>query len=217
MNKTAVVIGATGLIGAQLLEKLLRDERYQDVWVLARRSTGIEHPKLKEKIGDLLDDAFWKFEIAVDDVFCCIGTTQAKTSDMQLYKSIDYGVPLQVAHWGLKNGMQKYLVISSMGANKKSRIFYSRIKGQMEDALRKMAIPRLYLLRPSLLLGNRNEFRMGEALGKFFTRVFSPLIPAKYKGIQAETVASAMINLANSTADSVVYESDELRSLGSES
>ncbi len=213
MSKTAVIIGATGLIGGAVLKQLLADERYAKVVVLARKSTGLTHTRLEEVIGNLLDDNFWKLKMLVDEVFCCIGTTQAKTSDMQVYKNIDYGIPVHAAQWGLRSGMQKFLVISSMGASKNSRIFYSRTKGQMEEALRKMAIPRLYILRPSLLLGDRNEFRLGEAVGKFFTKTFSFLIPARYKGIKGETVAQSMVILANSTSQKVIYESEELRSL----
>ncbi|HAD96609.1 MAG TPA: nucleoside-diphosphate sugar epimerase [Cryomorphaceae bacterium] len=215
MSKTAVVIGATGLIGNALLKQLLADERYARIIVLARRNTGLESEKLEELTGDLLDQDFWKSipRVQAEDVFCCIGTTRAKTSDMQEYKNIDYGIPLQAAHWGLKNGLQKFVVISSIGADKNSRVFYTRTKGQMEEALRKLSIPRLYILRPSVLMGHRNEFRFGEAVGKILTKAFSWLLPGRYKGIKGQTVAQAMIILANSTSGQAVYESEEIRSL----
>lgn len=211
--KRAVVIGATGLVGHTLLMQLLADERYSKVLVLGRRSVDYKHDKLEERLGDLLSDEYWKFTWAVDEVFCCVGTTRSKTSDMGVYKQIDYGIPVHSAQWAIKNGVGRYLVISSIGADKKSRIFYSRVKGQMEEALRKMAFPRLYILRPSIILGHREERRIGESIGKFLTRTFSFLLPSRYKGIHARSIAAAMIALANSTSNEVVYESDELRKL----
>lgn len=214
MNKRAVVIGATGLVGHKLLLKLLADPRYEKILVPGRRTAGVEHDKLEEITGDLLDPDFWHFEWHTDEVFCCVGTTRAKTSDMGEYKQIDFGIPIHSAQWAIKNGAAKFLVISSIGANKNSHLFYSRIKGQMEEALHKMAIPRLYILRPSIIMGHRNEQRTGEIIGKILTRAFSFLIPSRYKGIEADTIAGAMINLANSTEEKVVYESDELRKFG---
>lgn len=212
MNR-AVLLGATGLVGGHLLDMLLEDVKYDEVLVLGRNSTGRNHSKLKERLGDLLDDDFFKKPIECEHMYCCVGTTQSKTSDLTIYKHIDYGIPIHAATAGLRGGMQKFLVISSIGANPKSTMFYSRTKGQMEEALRKMSIPRLHIFRPSLLLGERKENRMGEKIGIMLNKVFGWAFPAKYKGISAQKVAFAMHAVATSISDKEVYQSDEIRKL----
>ncbi len=216
MSKKAVVIGATGLVGKHLLEYLLEDDFYSAVTVYARKPLEKENPKLTQIIGDLLDDDFFGDCIEADHTFCCIGTTQSKTPDLSLYKNIDYGIPVRVAQMGLKGGMDKFLVISSMGANEKSHLFYPRVKGQMEKALRKMGIPHLHIFRPSLILGKRDEFRVGEKLGIFLYKIFGFLIPAKYKGIQATTIARAMQKIAKGNYSQTVYLSHEIQKAGSD-
>ncbi len=213
MINRAVLLGATGLVGGHLLDILLEEDTYDEVLVVGRSSTGRKHPKLKEKLGDLLSDDFFKEPLECQHMYCCIGTTQSKTSDLTVYKHIDYGIPVHSAAAGLKGGMQKFLVMSSLGANPKSKMFYSRTKGQMEETLRKMSIPRLHIFRPSLLLGKRDETRLGEKVGVAMNKVFGWAFPAKYKGISAVRVARAMYVVANSTSDKEVYESDEIRKL----
>lgn len=213
MKNRAVILGATGLIGGHLLDNLLKEDTYDEILVLGRSSTGRSHPKLKEKLGDLLDDNFFKEPLECNHLYCCIGTTQSKTSDLAVYKHIDYGIPVHAATAGLKGGMQKFLVVSSLGANPKSKMFYSRTKGQMEEALRKMSIPRLHIFRPSLLLGDRDETRIGEKVGVAINKVLGWAFPAKYRGISAKKVAHAMFAVANSISDKEVYESDEIRRL----
>lgn len=214
MESKAAILGATGLVGSHLLQMLLEDDYYDQVIVYGRRSTGIEHPKLREILGDLLDDDFFEQGIKAEDVYCCIGTTQSKTPDLSVYKKIDYGIPVRAAKAGLTGGMQKFLVVSSMGANPSSKTFYSRTKGQMEAALQRMAIPRLHLFRPSLLMGERDENRLGENIAAALFKVFGWAIPKKYKGIQASTVARAMHHVARNLYDKEIIESDEIREMG---
>lgn len=211
MNNKAVIIGATGLIGGHLLDIILQEDAYDEVLVLGRSSTGVKHPKLRERLGDLLSDDFFETPIEAEHIFCCVGTTQSKTRDLNVYKQIDYGIPVRAAQAGLRGGMQKFLVVSSLGANANSRIFYSRIKGQMEEALFKMSIPRLHIFRPSLLLGDRDEFRLGEKVGSALTGIFSWAIPDKYKGISAEKVARSMYVIARSLSTKDIYNSQEIR------
>ncbi len=213
MTNRAILLGATGLIGGHLLDILLEGNAYDEVLVIGRSSTGRNHPKLTEKLGDLLDDDFFKQPLECQHMYCCIGTTQSKTSDLTVYKHIDYGIPVQSAMAGLKGGMQKFLVVSSLGANPKSKMFYSRTKGQMEEALRKMSIPRLHIFRPSLLLGDRDETRIGEKVGVAINKLLGWAFPAKYKGIPAKKVAQAMYAVANSISDKEIYQSDEIRRL----
>lgn len=213
MKRKACILGATGLVGSQLLNYLLEDDKYDEVLVYARRSTGVEHPKLHEIVGDLLDESFFNEPIFAEDIFCCIGTTQSKTPDVSVYKQIDFGIPVHSAQAGIRGGMRKFLVVSSIGANANSRMFYPKVKGQMEDALKKMAIPRLHIFRPSMLLGDRNEFRFGESVGKALVKVFGVFIPSKYKGISASEVAQAMHRVAVSDVGKLVYESDEIKKM----
>ncbi len=213
MSKQAVLIGATGLVGQELLSLLLQDDNYSSIVVLARKSTGISHPKLKEQIGDLLDDAFFKEPISGDEIFCCVGTTQSKTPDLATYKHIDFGIPTRAALAGIHGGINKFLVISSMGANPKSKMFYSRTKGQMEEALSKLNLERLHIFRPSLLVGDRNEVRLGEKAGLVFMKLFGWLVPNKYKGIEADVVAKAMHNVANQETEKRLFDSAEIRQL----
>lgn len=212
----AVILGATGLIGGHLLQLLLESDTYDEVLVLGRSSTGIEHPKLKEQLGDLMKEDFFKDPIEAEHIFCCIGTTQAKTPDLADYKHIDYGIPVRAAQAGLKGGVHKYLVVSSIGANPKSKMFYSRTKGQMEETLQKMSFPRLHIFRPSLLLGDRDEFRLGEKVGGVFTKIFGWALPARYKGISAEKVAEAMYEVSCSSTQQEIFESDEIRKLAAD-
>lgn len=213
MEGRACILGATGLIGSNLLELLLSDNRYTEVMVYTRKPTGIEHPKLAEKVGDLLDEDFFKDPIFAEHIFCCIGTTQSKTPDMSVYKQIDFGIPVNSAHAGLRGGMKKFLVVSSLGANASSKMFYPRIKGQMEETLQKMDIPGLHIFRPSMLLGKREETRFGETVGRAFVKFFSPLIPSRYKGVEAGDVARAMLKVATADTGKGVYESDEIRKM----
>jgi uncharacterized protein YbjT (DUF2867 family) len=210
MKKTAAVVGATGLIGRFLVDELLADNRYEKVVVYARSSAKREHPKLEWQVGDLFNDSTFGQGIDAHDIFCAIGTTRAKTSDLATYKNIDLGIPVRTAEMGLKGQMTTYSVVSSIGANADSGAFYTRIKGQMEKALLKMPIPNLYIFRPSFILGPREEFRFGEEVAKFFAKALKPVIPKKYRGIEAEVIAKAMIKAANSLDAPQILESHEI-------
>jgi len=213
MSKSAAIVGATGLVGSFLLEQLLADERYEKVWVYARSESTREHEKLQWITGDLTKDSTFGTGISAEDVFCAIGTTQAKAPDLTHYKNVDYGIPLRTATYGLKGQMKRMLVVSALGANAKSKMFYPRIKGQMEEALQTMAIPQLHIFRPSFILGPRQEFRLGENIGKFLVIALKPLVPKKYRGLEAEHIAMAMIKAANEPGHSVVLETQDIAKL----
>ena len=213
MAKTAIILGASGMVGSHLLPMLLKDDDYGKVIAYVRKEIGQEHPKLEVRVRDLLaEDAFE--DAAADDLFCCIGTTQAKTPNLSEYKKVDFGIPVNAARQALKKGLHSCVVISSMGADRESKTFYLKTKGQMEEALQNMGIPQLYILRPSLLLGQRNEFRFGERVFAFLMRFFKWFIPKKYRAIDAQTVASAMVKIKDTGYSEVVLESDDIRKLG---
>lgn len=215
MAKTAIILGASGLVGSHLLNMLLNDEGYDKVVAYARKVLDVEHPKLEIRQRDLLEESAFE-DAECDDLYCCIGTTQAKTPDLTEYRKIDFGIPVNAARSALKLGMQRCMVISSMDADAESKTFYLKIKGQMEDALKKMQIPELHILRPSLLLGDRQEFRFGERVFAFLMKFFRWLIPKRYQAIEAEQVARAMMKLKDKDNTELMVESDEIRRLASE-
>ena len=217
MGKTALILGATGLTGKLLLNRLLADEAYSKVKVFSRRALGLEHPKLEVYIGDLLKLDIFESDFVGDVVFCCIGTTANKTKDKGIYKQIDFGIPVSAATLSKKNGINSFLVISALGANAESRVFYNKTKGEMEEAVLNQHIPNTYILRPSLIKGFREETRMGESIGGLLASVASVFLVGKYKkyrAIKAESIASAMHHLVELKPKIQIIESDKIEELG---
>jgi len=199
MSKSAALLGATGLVGHYLLHELLQDPQYQKVTVFTRRPLPIQNPKIREVQGDLQQASLYE-DTEVDDVFCAIGTTRAKTPDLQAYRAIDYGIPLTAGRRLRQQGAQRFLLVSSQGANPHNKIFYSRLKGQVERDLGQQEWPELYLFRPSFIRGQRGETRWGEWLGKGIMKGLGPLLPGRYQAIEASTIARSMLAVANQNA-----------------
>jgi len=197
-RRTAVVIGATGLVGQELVRELCNREEYGDVIVLTRRAIDQKHPKLHIKVIDF--NYLEGMHIGlVDDVYCCLGTTMKKAKSKQAFRQVDLDYPLQLASLAKKNNARQFLVISAMGADSKSAFFYNRIKGLMEEQLTVIELPRLQIFRPSLLLGDRKEFRFGESIGaKVMSLIGWAMVgPLKsFRAIRAEQVALAMVEKA---------------------
>ncbi|MRT92951.1 NAD(P)H-binding protein [Ancylomarina sp. 16SWW S1-10-2] len=216
MGKTALILGATGLTGKLLLNRLLADEAYDRVKVFSRRALGLEHPKLEVYIGDLLKLDIFESDFLGDEVFCCIGTTANKTKDKEIYKQIDFGIPVSAATLSKKNGVNSFLVISALGANAESSIFYNKTKGEMEKAVLNQHIPNTYILRPSLIKGSRDEKRIGESIGGLLASIASVFLVGKfkkYRAIKAESIASAMHQLVKSKLKTQIIESDQIEEL----
>jgi uncharacterized protein YbjT (DUF2867 family) len=212
--KKALVIGATGLIGKQLVELLLNSDRYNEVRVLVRKLLHIPHPKLVEvRYNFAQPDAT---QVIGDDVFCCLGTTMKQAGSKEAFYAVDYEYPVQTARFARQNGATQYLIVSSMGADPKSAFFYNRVKGEVEESLRLVGFGSLHIFRPSLLLGDRGERRIGEQIGESLMRVFKPIMIGplrKYQAIDSATVANAMLAFAGKEQSGVfVHESDELQS-----
>jgi uncharacterized protein YbjT (DUF2867 family) len=192
----ATIIGSTGLIGGHLLDLLINDPSFTTVRVLIRRPMEISHPKLEKKLVDFSD--MESFRLALEDtdvIFCCIGTTMKKMKgDKEAYRKIDYDIAVHAAQLGKANGCEKFVLVSAVGADSKSRNFYLKLKGEIEEAVHATGIEGVYILRPSLLIGNRKEFRFGEKLATWLMPLFAFLLPAKYKPVKASEVAKAMIN-----------------------
>ncbi|MDZ7743312.1 MAG: NAD(P)H-binding protein [Bacteroidota bacterium] len=194
MNKTAIVIGATGLVGSSLLEQLLEDDHFDEVKVFHRRTTGLKNPKLKEYIVDFENPAAWKGKITGDVLFSAMGTTIKKAGSKKAQYGIDYTYQYNTAKAASENGVQNYVLVSSAGANQRSKIFYSRMKGELDEAVQKLPFRNIVIMRPSILAGNRNEKRSGEQIGLVLAKVFTR-IPGlrKYRPIHGKEVAAAMI------------------------
>lgn len=212
--KSALIAGATGLTGSELVKVLLDDPAYDKVKVLVRRPLDMDHPKLEQIHADFYQLKKYAERFDVDDVYCCLGTTIRKAGSQKAFRRVDYEYPVAIAELAKEAGAKNFLVISAMGADARSNIFYSRVKGQMEDALKKMEFKALHIFQPSLLLGERNEFRLGEKAASLLAPAFSPLLRGgmkKYKPIEAKQVAKAMCEAAKSEKNGVlVHSSDEI-------
>jgi len=216
-TKTALIIGASGLTGNELLKFLINTETYEKVIVLVRKPLIIENKKIEQLIVDFNNLGQYKEKFKADDVFCCLGTTIKKAKTKEAFKMVDLHYPLEIARMTKENGARQFLIISSMGANSKSSIFYSQVKGTMEDEIKKIGFESVHIFRPSLLLGKRDEFRLGEYFGTAFFKLVSWLFVGKlkrYRGIQAATVASAMCKTAQIGRKGVnIYLSDEIKEI----
>jgi len=213
---TATVVGATGLIGGLLLEELLNDPYFDTIRILIRRPLEITHAKLEKKIVDFDDNDSLLVALSNSNVvFCSIGTTQKKVKgDKEAYRKIDFDIPVKLARFSKMVGCEKFILVSSVGANSKGDNFYIKLKGEVEDVIKTISLRSLHIMRPSFLIGERKEFRMGEVIGKPLMQIFSFLIPKKYKAIQAKDVAKAMVTIAKKNDEGVFsYEYDQIKEL----
>lgn len=197
-KRTALVIGATGLVGQEVVKELCSRIEYGEVRVISRRPIELEHEKLTVSIIDFnyLEGAHIG---VVDDVFCCLGTTMKKAKSKAAFRQVDLDYPLQLASLAKKNNARQFLVVSAMGADLSSTFYYNRMKGLMEEQLIALDLPVLQIFRPSLLLGDRKEFRLGETVGAKVMSAFSWALvgPLKsIKAVRAEQVALAMVESA---------------------
>jgi nucleoside-diphosphate-sugar epimerase len=210
--KTALILGASGLIGKHLTQKLLTSNFYEKVSVIVRKPLNIIHPKLEQIVIDF--DNLDASKVNADDIFCCLGTTMKQAGSKDAFYKVDFTYPLNFAKAGLANGAKQFLVVSSMGADKKSMVYYSRVKGEIENALSDLNYPTLIILRPSMLAGERENPRIGEKIGKVVMDFFAPLMPDKYKVIAGEKVAQAMLELAQKNfKNKAIFESDSLQKI----
>lgn len=193
----AIVIGATGLIGKELVRQLLDNSGYDEVAVLVRKSMGISHSKLKEHLINFDDPQTYKELLRGDVLFCALGTTIKKAGSQDAFRKIDYQFVVDFASTAARSGVKQFCVVSSVGAKTGTTNFYLRTKGEMESAVSKLGFDAVHIFRPSLLLGNRGESRPGEKIGEFFFKVFGFLFFGslkRYKPVQGSAVAKAMID-----------------------
>lgn len=218
-GQTAVVLGATGLIGSQLIPQLLSGNTFTKIIVLTRRPIEQQHARLINKVinfantGEIQNS--WE---KADVIFCAIGTTQKKVKgDEATYRKIDYDIPVNTARIAREKGAEQYILVSAAGANAKASNFYLRLKGEVEEAISATGFKSVYLLRPSVLLGRRNEPRMGESIAKFVMNSVSVLLAGalrKYRPIHSSNVAKAMVAAAIEKKEGVhVLHYDEMLGL----
>jgi len=210
-SRAALLVGATGLIGSFLLQRLLAAGRYARVTVWARRDIGRTHPKLKVEIADFA--RLQERRVEAEDVFCCLGTTIRQAGSQAAFRRVDYDYPVALAMAAAGGGARRLLVVSALGANPDSRVFYNRVKGEMEVAVRAAGVPRTVFFRPSLLSGPRVQERLGEKIGLVVGNVLGSLL-GKYRPIHADLVAAAMLKAAEEDRSTGVLESDEIRRVG---
>lgn len=214
-EKKALIIGATGLIGNELVNLVSLSGYYQRIYLLVRRKTGFESDKVIEIPTDFDDLEGTLKSIQVNDVYNCLGTTMKKAGSKEKFHKIDFQYPIEIARIMRKNGAETFLNVSALGANKSSVIFYNKVKGELEEALGEVEFKSLVNFRPSLLLGDRNEKRAGEDIAKKTYKILDKIFVGplkKYSGIKAQTVAYAMFEMAKrNPLGLTILESDKIK------
>jgi len=209
--KNALLIGATGLVGSKLTRLLLNDKGIGKVTVFVRRSTGIHNSMLTEHLIDFDRPESWKHLIKGDVLFSCLGTTLANAGSKEAQRRVDYTYQLRFAETASENGVGSYVLISAVGANPDSRAFYPRMKGDLEEAIKKLNFRQIAIMRPGLLQGEREESRFKEDAAEFILGFFNRIgLFLTYRPIPARTVAQAMVRVLDSDDRFRVYESEEL-------
>jgi len=218
MAKTALLLGASGLVGGHCLQLLLEDEAYAKVVVWVRKPLALRHPKLEQAVVDFARLESCAEPAKVNDVFCCLGTTIKKAGSQAAFRQVDFVYPLEIAKIAAANGAEQFLIVTALGANPKSSIFYNRVKGETEAAITPLPFRAVHIFRPSLLLGERQEVRPGEKIAEKMSGVFSFLFSGplrKYRPIHAAVVAAAMVEIAKQNLVGVnIFESDRIQEVG---
>lgn len=205
----ALVLGGTGLTGIELIALLLEEEAFSEIHVILRRQLGFTHPKLRVHMSDL-ENPSWP-NINVDVVFCCLGTTIKKAGSKTAFKHVDVELPVFFAQKAKQNGAITFCLLTAMGSNESSFIFYNQAKGEVENRISQLAFKNLGIFRPSMLLGDRKEKRAGEKIAQVVMTNLDFLIPAKYKAIHVKQVALKMIQYALAPSQGIsIIENDAL-------
>jgi uncharacterized protein YbjT (DUF2867 family) len=218
MARTGVVLGASGLVGSECLKCVLEDPSFGSVHALVRRPLSVDHPKqIQHTVSfDALDEAapYWNAE----DVFCCLGTTMAKAGSQEAFRRVDHDYPLAAARCAKKGMARSFVLVSALGSNAGSRVFYNRVKGETERDLRALELNALVILRPSLIVGDRKEPRPGERIAAALLKPLAAVMVGrlkKYRPIHASTIGRAMLVLSLENRRGIsVLESDAIERYG---
>jgi uncharacterized protein YbjT (DUF2867 family) len=218
--KTAILLGATGLTGGVLLQKLLDDSQYEKIILFSRSPVKIKNNKIEEHLVDLFQLEKYKEQFKADQVFCCLGTTKSKTPNEETYRKIDYGIPVTAAKLCKENGISTFSVISALGANPDSGMFYNKIKGEMQRDVLAQKVKNTYIFQPSLIAGDRGEKRFFENFAKQAFKILNYALIGplkKYRSIHPETIATAMLIVSNGGYEKSLIESDEIKEIAAKS
>jgi uncharacterized protein YbjT (DUF2867 family) len=218
-GKTLLLLGATGLVGGHCLAYLLNDHYYADVTILTRRLLPVAagRVRIRQHLADFDRLDYYREQIRGNDVICALGSTIKKAGSKEAFHRVDFDYPYETARIAYENGAQHFLLVSAAGADPGSPFFYSRVKGDLENAVMGLGYQRVSIFRPSLLLGKRKEFRAGELFLQMTLGPLSFAVPEKYRPIPAQTVAAAMLQTArNDSAGIRIFESTAIRGLGQE-
>lgn len=214
---TALIYGASGLVGGYLLKYLTESADFQKVIIYTRKKITVHSAKIQQIVGDMETLKSHKDELIADHVFCCLGTTKKKTPNKDEYYKIDHDFPLMVAAIGLENGTKYFHLVSAMGANENSMIFYNKTKGELERDIKLLPFECINIYQPSLLTGNRNEKRSLEQITEKLFNIINPLLLGslkKYRSISAKIVAAAMVHQALNTKKGLhIFQSDEIKEI----
>jgi len=217
MAYKAIIAGASGLIGSNLLNILLQQQEYDEVLILVRKELPIHHQKLKQLIVDYDKLDSYAEAITGHAVFSCLGTTNDQTPDKVQYKRIDHDYPLHLARIAKQNGVDQFHVVTAIGANKTSSTFYTKLKGELEENLKQLGLPVLHIYQPSMLSGRQERRSLLETIvGNIFKIIDSLLIGGlkKYRSIEGHTVARAMFKKSLDVAEGTfIYTSDKIQSI----
>lgn len=216
-KKTALVIGATGLVGTQLVNLLLEDKNYSKVKIFVRKSTSIQHPKLEEYIVDFAQSEEWRDKVKGDVLFSALGTTKAKAGSKERQYEIDFDYQYNTAVTAATNSVTDYVLVSATNANAESSFFYPRIKGELEDSVTKLPFATITIIQPNLLYGDRKEKRTIENLGlKVFKGLNKIGLLKSNKPIHGKEVAQAMLYAYKTAKGVTVHKGNELFTLAKE-
>lgn len=217
-RRSAVLVGASGLVGGHLLRLLVDDEAYDRVTVLVRKPLSVRHPKLQENVVEFDQLEKHKTLLRGHDLFCCLGTTIKVAGSEEAFRKVDFTYAVQAASLASMNGVEHLLLISSIGADKNSRAFYLRVKGEVEEAVSKLPFKSVQIFRPSVISGNRNKSRSTEEFAVAVMKLISFALVGplrRYRAIEATTIAEAMISVAKQQKAGVtVHESERIQILG---
>ena len=214
--KTALVFGSSGLVGGHLLDQLTKNNNYNKIKIFVRLELEINDPKVEVIKANFKNLENHKEDIKGDDCFFCIGTTKQNSPDKNEYRRVELEIPKQIAQIAKSNLVKSFIFVSALYANPKSSANYVRFKGLVEEELKRLNFPQLALMRPSFLMGDRKEKRVGEKIGIFVFKLLSPLLLGplrKMRPIHSETVAKAMILAVNEKLEKSIFESNEIAEL----
>ena len=211
--KTALLFGASGLVGNHVLNQLISNNNYSKIKLFVRSSINMSDPKIEIIQTDFNNLENHKEDIIGDDCFFCIGTTKKNSPDKNEYRRVELDVPKEIAQIAKSNSVNSFVFVSSGYADPKSSGDYLKFKGEVEEELKKLNFPKLGIMRPSFLLGDRKEKRVGEKIGIFVFKLLSPLFLGplkKMKPIHSATVAKAMIAITQNDSSKTIFESNEI-------